>query len=92
MSRDQLIIQDKKVRKLRRKMQASLGDLKNTLRTWTDVSGKHKIEAKFVQRTDAEVTLKTDAGRELTLAIDRLCEEDRKLLSSQQATDENPFQ
>ncbi len=92
IAREQLIIENKTVRKLRRKPAAATDDLKTVLRTWTDVTGKHKIEATLVSKTDSEVTLKTDAGREITLPLEKLSEEDRALLSGEQlADDDNPF-
>jgi hypothetical protein len=98
ITRDQLIIEDKTVRKLRRKSSAPKLDaatpdnLTSVLRTWTDVTGKHKIEAFFVRKTDTEVTLKTDAGRELTLSIEKLSEQDRALISEPTGDDDNPFE
>jgi SLA1 homology domain 1, SHD1 len=92
IAREQLIIENKTVRKLRRKPAAATDDLKTVLRTWTDVTGKHKIEATLVSKTDSEVTLRTDAGREITLPLEKLSEEDRALLSGEQlADDDNPF-
>ncbi|TWT85384.1 hypothetical protein Pla123a_01910 [Posidoniimonas polymericola] len=108
MSRDQLIIQDKTVRKLRRKYGEKSGpassgrvsevvsasELTKTLRTWADASGQHKIEARFVSRTADKVTIKTDAGREISLAIDKLSEVDQELLSKVKpaAAVANPFE
>lgn len=92
IAREELIIEDKTVRKLRRKSALSASDFVNTLRTWTDVTGKHKIEAYFVRKTDSEVTLKTDAGRELTLPLAKLSEADRELVTKQETpVDDNPF-
>ena len=91
MTRDQLIIQDKTVRKLRRKTNKVGQDLKETLRTWTDSTGKYKIEAWYVRRTEKQVFLKTDAGRELNMPIEKLSEEDRELLPAWQDESSNPF-
>jgi len=96
MTRDQLIIEDKTVKKLLAEAAQESGqsedDLRKTLRTWTDASGSHKVEAKYVSRNEKEVTLKTDAGREIVLPIDKLCEKDRELLSKIKAKVANPFE
>jgi hypothetical protein len=96
MTRDQLIIQDKTIRKLKRKQQPSSGgsteeELTQVLRTWTDVTGKYKIEARYVSRTEDQVTIKTDAGREIKMPIDKLKESDRDLLPAWQDASDNPF-
>lgn len=96
MTRDPLIIEDSTVRKLRRK-QPSTGsgitdeELSQVLRTWTDVTGKHKIEARYVSRTEDQVTIKTDAGREITMPIEKLTESDRDLLPTWNDDSDNPF-
>ena len=91
MTRDQLIIEDKTIRKLRRMAKQSTDDLKKRLRTWTDSTGKHKIDAWYVSKTDTEVTLKTDSGRELTLPLEKLSDKDRELLNGAASEDDNPF-
>lgn len=92
MTRDQLIIQDKTVRKLNRKTNKAEADLEKTLRTWTDSTGKYKIEAWYVRRTAKQVYLKTDAGRELNMPIEKLSDEDRALLPEMESSEENPFE
>ena len=91
MTRDQLIIQDKTVRKLRRKQDSSGDELAKVLRTWTDVTGKHKVEARYVSRTKDELIIKTDAGREITMPIEKLSEADRELLPAWKDDSDNPF-
>ena len=91
LPRDQLIIEKKVARQLRRKTPAATEDLTRVLRTWTNITGKHKIEAYFVRKTDTEVTLKTDTGRELTLPIEKLSDKDRALISKPAGEDDNPF-
>ncbi len=92
MSRQQLIIEEKTVRRLRAKSGATAEDLTKTLRTWSDTSGQHKVEARFVRKTATDVTIKTDAGREITMAIAKLSSEDQELLAGIQAVVENPFE
>jgi hypothetical protein len=47
-------------------------------RTWTDNTGKFKIEAEFVKLSGGRVTLRRDDGTEITLTLDRLSETDRR--------------
>ena len=90
--RSNLIIQKKTIRKLQRENGAKSADLRKTLRTWTDATGQHKVEARFVRVDGEKVTLKTGAGREISLKIDRLSDEDRKLLENVQPESANPFE
>ena len=104
MVRDQLVIEDKTVKKLKAaqkkaaKKKAAKKEsgrtkvgLRKKLRTWTDASGQHKTKARYVSRSEEEVTLKTDAGRSIVLPIDKLSAEDQEFLSSIEAKVENPF-
>ena len=72
----------------------SESDLKQTLRTWTNSTGKYKVEAWYVSHDDRQIRLKTAAGRELRMPIEKLSAADRKLLSSLESTtdSENPFE
>ncbi|MEM6799209.1 MAG: SHD1 domain-containing protein [Planctomycetota bacterium] len=90
--RDQLIIQTKTLSKLKRTATTTAADLSKTLRTWTDSSGKHKIEARFVGVADGKVTLKTDAGREIVLPVAKLSDEDQALVARVGETTKNPFE
>lgn len=92
LKRDQVIIEKNTLRKIARKQRAKTADLKQTLRTWTDASGEHKVEARFVRLVDGKVTLKTDAGREIKLPLDRLCDEDQELLKAVGPATDNPFE
>lgn len=96
MIREELIIEDKTVKKLKAAAKKASGnteeELRKTLRTWTDASGGHKIEAKYVSRTEKEVTIQTGAGREIVLPIDKLSAEDQELLSGIKAKVPNPFE
>ncbi len=58
-------------------------------RLWTDSTGKFTVKAALKSKTDSEVTLLTDDGRELTLPIAKLSADDQKLLGRDM--DENPF-
>lgn len=64
-------------------------------RTWTDKTGKFKIEAKFVELKDDQVTLERADGRTVSMALDKLSDEDQKAakeLAKQTADEENPFE
>ena len=82
MIRAELIIQDETERSLRKRMvkQSNLTDLQGKLRTWKDVTGKHKIKAIYLSHTEREITLKTETGREIKMAVKKLSEGDRALL------------
>ena len=66
-------------------------DLKKNVRAWTDVSGQHEIEAVYVSRTEKEITLRTEAGREIKMPIKKLSKKDQSLLESLEPDSENPF-
>ncbi|MEM8953848.1 MAG: serine hydrolase [Verrucomicrobiota bacterium] len=62
------------------------------VRTWTDAGSGRTIEADFVSATKTTVTLKRNAdGKQFTLPLDRLSQEDRAFIQSQLApTDSTP--
>jgi hypothetical protein len=73
----------------------SKGSTKQELRTWADQSGKFKVEARFVELRDGQVTLERADGRTVTLALGRLSEEDQRIakeLGKQSGESENPFE
>lgn len=72
--RTQLIIRRSDLKKLRIKA------TREERRTWTDLTGKHKIEAKLLSRTSSQVTLIKDDGKEVTLLIEKLSQVDQKWL------------
>jgi len=49
-------------------------------RVWTDVTGKHRIEAKFVARKEGWVQLETRAGKKISLPIAKLSPADREVV------------
>ncbi len=49
-------------------------------RTWTDVTGKHKLEAKFVHFKDGKVRLKKKDGSEVDVPLEKLREADQTLV------------
>jgi WD40 repeat protein len=68
-------------------------------RTWSDKTGKFKIEASFVELKDGKVKLRKEDGKEVSVDLDKLSEADQEIatLSSQVgnkpvADPDNPFQ
>ncbi len=49
-------------------------------RTWTDVTGKFSTSATFVRKTNTDVVLKLQDGREITVPIAKLSPESKKML------------
>lgn len=91
VERDQLIIRKRKLRELQPAGGSNLAQLRQESRTWTDSTGRHRVDARLV-RVDADgVTLRKDNGREVTLPLNRLSEEDRSLLEASQQASDNPF-
>jgi hypothetical protein len=59
---------------------ASLG-----LRTWTDASGKFKVEAELLGVQEGKVRLKRPNGKEVTIPIDKLSAADREIARMHEA-------
>ncbi|MBN2215971.1 MAG: hypothetical protein JW719_01210 [Pirellulales bacterium] len=57
-------------------------------REWKDDTGSFKIEAELVKVEKNAVRLKRRDGRMVTVPLDRLCEEDRRLIEQLQGADE----
>lgn len=63
----------------------------STIRTWSDVSGRFKVQASFVEVIDGKVRLKRADGKLLApLPLEKLSEADRQFVKQQQLG--NPFQ
>jgi hypothetical protein len=60
------------------------------LRTWSDTTGKFKVQAKFGSLEDGKVTLIRENGKKFTIALDKLSKADQEYIAKQNA--ENPFQ
>ena len=89
--REHMIIQNKTLKVLTGETGMTPNQLRKITRTWTDSSGQHKVEAKFLSKTDSNVTLNLKDGTEKTLPLDKLSEKDRTLLSKLKEETENPF-
>ncbi len=53
------------------------------LRQWTDATGKHSIQAEFVELKDGKVRLRKEDGKEVTIPLEKLSEADRKFVEQQ---------
>jgi WD40 repeat protein len=51
-------------------------------RTWSDASGKFKIEARLLRIEDGKVVLRRTDDKEVTVPLDKLCEADQKYAAS----------
>ena len=49
------------------------------LRTWTDSTGQHQTQAKFVELRGTNVTLMLENGKEIQIALEKLSSEDRRI-------------
>ena len=55
----------------------------NSLRQWTDASGKYQIEARFVNSADGFVRLQRADGRFVRIELTKLCAADQGFILSQ---------
>lgn len=60
---------------------AEISTEKRPYRTWTSVGGGHRIRARLVKVTDGMVVLKTRQGKKITVAIEKLCDEDQDYIA-----------
>lgn len=74
--------------------------VKRPLRTWTDATGKFKQKASFVKLDGDQLTLETEAGKTITMSLEKLSEADQAMarkIAAKAGTkqagdgDENPF-
>ncbi len=62
------------------------------IRTWTDKTGKYTVKAKFVELKDDKVTLETEEGKTIAMALDKLSKDDQEAAKqAAREADENPF-
>lgn len=55
----------------------------STLRSWSDNTGKHRIEAEFVSVADGRIKLRKPTGEIISLPLERLSEQDRAWVQKQ---------
>lgn len=60
------------------------------MRTWTDSSGKHQIEAELLSVEDGKALLRRADGKEISVALDQLSVEDRAYVRKQTAPSPKP--
>ena len=53
------------------------------LRTWTDATGKHTMQAELVDFNDGTVRLRKLGGEEITLPVEKLSDADRQFVQQQ---------
>ncbi|MGB7325886.1 MAG: SHD1 domain-containing protein [Rubripirellula sp.] len=69
-------------------------DVESDDRSWTDITGKHKIEAEFIGFSDGSVKLKRADGKEIVVPLEKLSQPDQqraKALHDALEADDNPF-
>jgi SLA1 homology domain 1, SHD1 len=86
MHRNELII-----KKTLLQTTSSDGPKDSPSRVWTDSTGKLKVTAKLMAQSDTTVTLLTDKGKTLELALSRLSQEDQDFLKKPDEESDNPF-
>jgi hypothetical protein len=61
-------------------------------RTWTDSTGKYKIEGEFVWLADGQVDIRRDDGKLVRIPLEKLSEADQqRVRKSAKSADESPF-
>jgi hypothetical protein len=71
---------------------ASSGVFADDLRTWTDVTGKFKIKAKFISEANGTVTLEQEDGDELEIELRKLSAADQRVVADlKKQADDSPF-
>ena len=62
-------------------------------RTWTDRTGKFRVEAEFVAEEEGTVTLRKEDGEEIEVPLDKLSAADQRAIKEAKAAlEENPFE
>src|SRR5262245_62397017 len=61
------------------------------MRTWTDSTGKHKVQAKYVSLADGKVTLEGADGKQFEIELTKLSRDDQKHVADLQKAQDNPF-
>jgi hypothetical protein len=70
----------------------STSALAEDVRTWTDITGKHKMKASFVSLDNERVTLEKPDGGTIEIELKKLSKADQKYVAEAiKAADDNPF-
>lgn len=67
-----------------------VADVEAEVRTWTDATGKYKIQAEFISLKDDTVVFELSGGQRRSIAISKLAADDQKLIR-ELADANNPF-
>jgi len=59
---------------------------KRPMRTWTDTTGEFKTKARFIDLDGEQLTLETDKGERITIALEKLSDDDRAMAKRIAAT------
>ena len=65
-----------------------LANAEEEVRTWTDASGKYKIEARYIGTKGTKVTLEQPNGKKIEIELKQFSADDQKRIES---LDANPF-
>ncbi len=68
---------------------SNLVEIQSESRTWTDKSGRFRIEATFVSEESGAIKLMRKDGKPITIPLDKLSDPDQAFV--RQMLDENPF-
>ncbi len=72
-------------------MPAEVAPMATEMRTWTDSSGRFKLEAVYVSVFEGKVNLRGKDGRVIAVPLEKLCKEDQAVVQKMQDDSENPF-
>jgi hypothetical protein len=63
------------------------------VRTWSDATGEHKIEAAYLGFADSKVKLKRVDGKEIAVPVEKLSAADQQYVQKMQSVkkSQNPF-
>jgi hypothetical protein len=61
------------------------------MRTWSDASGKFKIQGKFVSNDKGKITLEKPDGTEMEIELKKLSTADQKYVADQEKNADSPF-
>lgn len=62
-----------------------------TVRTWSDPTGTHKIEATYLALEEGKVRLRRQDGREIAVPLEKLSAADQQYVAQVRTVPENPF-
>ena len=85
VARDSLWVERSVLRATNATARTSKKSLPAEPRTWTDKTGKHKVEAKLLRVENGKVYLQREDGKEVALPIDKLSDEDQAFVREKPA-------